>query len=293
MKKHIAIIVRTYNNEEILKNTLLSIMGQVDVEFNIYAIDSNSSDSTLDILKSFNVKIFSIGDMKYHPAKVLNKYLSCINEDIFIFVNSDTVLLTPFVFSHLLKKIDEHGVAATYGRQLARPDAWPEVKRDYISSFPPLKDDRPGWITISFPIACIKRSEWVEQKFYLSSWGSEDTEWGDKVQAKGRIIDYCPEAIVMHSHNYDKRQLCNRAFVEGEADYYIYARDFKLIRYTTGLIKKIYRDVKACFSFYKFNRIPTVIIRVCVQHYNYYKGILSAKTRDMNNNNQVVFKDYQ
>jgi rhamnosyltransferase len=96
------------------------------------------------------------------------------------------------------------------------------VRREYAASFPDAPET-PPWITVSLPMAAIRRDAWEAHPFYTDAWGSEDTEWGHWAKTHGWGIRYLADACVMHSHNYTLRQLYGRRFIEGEADAFIYA----------------------------------------------------------------------
>jgi len=55
--KKVAILLSTYNGEKYLKNQLDSLMTQSYKDFEIIARDDGSSDDTVEILKSFSIKL--------------------------------------------------------------------------------------------------------------------------------------------------------------------------------------------------------------------------------------------
>jgi rhamnosyltransferase len=291
--KKIAVLVRTFNNEKIIRQTLLSIMSQEGIEFSLYIVDSNSRDGTVAICKEFECSIYSLVSFKYHPGKVLNLMMDELEEEIVFFVNSDTVLLSPYVLKKMVQKMELDNVAACYGRQIARPDAWMEVKRDYLASFPKIEDHSREWISLSLPISCIKKSIWKKIRFYTDSWGSEDTEWGNRVLKNGYKIEYIASAIAMHSHNYNTKQLYNRAYVEGEADAFIYKKRLSLIEACFNLLSRTFRDILACIRGYDVLRCFVCMYRAIVYCKGYYSGHLYGQQRIENSDSTITYLDYQ
>ena len=60
----VSIITSTYNCESTLKDTVNSILNQTYTNLEYIIIDGNSSDSTVDLIKSFE-KDFKIKEIKY------------------------------------------------------------------------------------------------------------------------------------------------------------------------------------------------------------------------------------
>ncbi|OIQ19923.1 MAG: hypothetical protein BM556_05395 [Bacteriovorax sp. MedPE-SWde] len=292
MRNKIAVVVRTYNNEEILGKTLKAIQSQKKVDLEIYVIDSGSNDRTVEIASLYTNEIFHLVSMKYHPGKVLNKIIPEIECENIVFVNSDTVLLREDSLYNLLEDMENPFIAASYGRQECRPDAWPEVRRAYKKTFPE-SNNTAEWITLSLPLACIKKSIWMKRKFYVDSWGSEDTEWGKYIESQGYYIKYNFKAVAMHSHNYDIRQLYNRSFVEGEADHYIYDRSVSYTTFIRKVIGKSIRDCCVCFSEYAIRHGVSTLFRSFVSELGYLMGVRNAYARVLVGNKNVPMKSYQ
>lgn len=57
----LSIAIVTYNNEKIILRCIESIISHInDLTYQIYVIDNNSSDNTVDTLKKFHDKIILI-----------------------------------------------------------------------------------------------------------------------------------------------------------------------------------------------------------------------------------------
>jgi len=286
------VLLRTKNNDWVLRQTLQSLFSQ-NLKFNLRVIDSGSTDQTLNILREWDITPEKISPEKYIPGLVINEALETIQSDLIIMLNSDSVLLTEDALEKLISPLEKKDIIATVGRQIPRHDSEPWVKKDYAHAFPD-RPNLPDYIHLSFPLSAFKREVWEKEKLYLKSWGSEDSEWGKRLKDKkvGKI-KYTPEALTMHSHNYNFKQLYARKFIEGEADFFIYDKKPSILNLFIGLIR---RSVSELFYYLKnghFLTIPKIPIRNFVYFFGEYKGLKSAEKRKKNNHDEVVYKNYQ
>ena len=285
--------MRTKNSDWVISQTLNALFSQKGVEFELYIVDSGSTDNTLAICDDFPHQKLPMASETYVPGPVLNDAIQMIEQSIIIMLNSDSVLLHPNSLKKLVDPLKESTeIVATVGRQLPRPDAQPWVRKDYLNAFPNT-DSLPENITLSFPLSAFKKSVWVKEKFYEKSWGSEDTEWGKRILDKNLgKIKYIPEATTMHSHNYNNIELHNRKFIEGEADYFIY-------KVEPNAMKALYGYARRCISelkFYLLNNFflstPKIFQRNIYYFLGYYRGLRSAKNRDLKNIDKLAHKPY-
>jgi rhamnosyltransferase len=63
----------------------------------------------------------------------------------------------------------------------------------------------------------IRRDIWERRGFLESMQYSEDDEYTRWCRAQGFRVAYCPESLVTHSHNYNRRQAYKRSFGEAWA----------------------------------------------------------------------------
>lgn len=57
MKKEVSVITITYNCQQTIEKTILSVIGQKDIDFEYIIIDGASTDGTLDIIHKYRDKI--------------------------------------------------------------------------------------------------------------------------------------------------------------------------------------------------------------------------------------------
>lgn len=278
MSQTVSVIMRSKNSDWVIASTLAALNSQRFKDYELIIVDSGSTDNTLKIVSHYPCHLIRIEAADYYPGKVLNDAIEKASGDIIVFVNSDAVLLHERSLEYLLKAFDDPEVAAAFGRQLPRPEAETWVQRDYASSFPDTQTP-PEWISLSLPLAAIRRSVWRQHPFYTDAWASEDTEWGRWALSQGYKIRYVPKAQLMHSHNYNSRQLYGRRFVEGEADSYIYQRKPRVLVSLLSWCKSCLRDISVHVVRGDFWGLIKTPWRLAVYEWAYYCGARLGASR--------------
>lgn len=92
MKKNyfVSVIIPTYNNQDILDRCLKSIFIQDYKDFEVFCVDGGSTDKTLDIIKSFNVKLINNPYRIEEKAKPIA--IKKAKGDLLLFIDTDNVL---------------------------------------------------------------------------------------------------------------------------------------------------------------------------------------------------------
>ena len=88
MKNNIkfSIIIPNYNKEEYVSDTLNSIFNQTYKNFEIIVIDDGSTDKSLEIIKNYDIKLFTTNRKRAGGAR--NKGLDNATGDYIIFLYS-------------------------------------------------------------------------------------------------------------------------------------------------------------------------------------------------------------
>ena len=90
----ISILLSTYNGEKYLKEQLDSLFSQSYKDFEIIARDDGSSDETINILKSYNIKILDTDKnlgAKLSFSTLLNYAVKNTDADYFMFCDQDDI----------------------------------------------------------------------------------------------------------------------------------------------------------------------------------------------------------
>jgi rhamnosyltransferase len=275
----VSVIMRTKNSDWVVAQTLAALFSQDYTEFELVVVDSGSTDRTLAIVEKYPCRLIRIAPENYVPGTVLNDAIAQTQSDLIVFINSDTVLLSPHSLTHLLRAFDDPEVQAAFGRQIPRPEAETWVRRDYRIAFPE-QGEAPEWMTLSLPVAAMRRSAWKQHPFYTDSWGSEDTEWGFWARRQGYRVAYVPQAVAMHSHNYTLKQNYGRRFIEGEADAFIYRRDASTAGFIFACLTTAARELFEHLRERDGRGLATFLPRVVVSQWGYFQGLrLGSKRR--------------
>ncbi len=220
MRAHrVDVVVRCFNEMPHLTRTL-SVLLQ-DPRLRVRLFDSGSTDGSIDEAVRAGVQIVSTRSPKYVPGKVLNDAMRKTEGEVVAFVNADAVPLSHDAVTRLVEAC-ECGAAASFGRQVPRPDATPATRADYARAFPASREGNGLVHFYSMAASAIRRDVWEALPFDEALRFSEDVDWTQRVRVLGRAIRYVPGAVVEHSHDYDERQRWKRMFGEGEADAAIY-----------------------------------------------------------------------
>tara|TARA_B110000037_G_C16966673_1_gene443268 strand:- start:178 stop:924 length:747 start_codon:yes stop_codon:yes gene_type:complete len=115
----LSIITPTYNSEQFLKDNLNSVQNQYYNNIEHIFIDNNSTDKTLDILKTykkksnFNVIIDSSKDKGIYYA--FNKGLKLASGDVVTIINSDDFINGNNVINEIMTKFKNEELDFLYG----------------------------------------------------------------------------------------------------------------------------------------------------------------------------------
>jgi len=95
MNKKVSIIIPTYNGAKYIKETIDSCLNQSYKNIEIIVVDDCSSDSTVDILKSYENRIhLTINKTNQGIVKNLNNMTLGLESEYFIFLGHDDILPT-------------------------------------------------------------------------------------------------------------------------------------------------------------------------------------------------------
>jgi len=267
----VTVIMRSKNSDCVIAQALAALYSQDFTDFELLVVDSGSKDRTLDIVRQYPYRLIQIEPKEYFPGAVLNMAIEQAHSELIVFQNSDAVPLEPQTLGRLVAAFDDPRTVAALARQIPRPDAVAWVRRDYAISFPPA-EFTPSWITLSLPMAAMRKSAWLAHPFYTDAWASEDTEWGHWAREQRHEVRYVPDALVMHSHNYTLRQLYGRRFVEGEADAFVFKAKNSLAGVFGRFIASVSRDAAYHLAHLEWGEIPSIFLRRAVYHWAHFRG---------------------
>lgn len=303
----ISIIIPTRNAEVYMDTLLTKLEGQTIKPYEIIIIDTASKDKTKKICEAHkNVKFIQINDGEFDHGGTRNKAAKVATGDILVFMTQDATPNTENFIEEIINKLGKDGVVASYGRQVARPDAsylekfareFNYTKQELIKS----KDDieKLGIKTFFMTNVCsafIRDEFWNIGGFPEKTILNEDMIISSRLILKGKKVHYAAKAEVIHSHDYTYIQQFKRNFdiavslVENEEITKYAKSETEGVKYVKEAIKNLLNNKKAYliphlivdsgfrFLGYKagmnYKRIPIKLVKKMSMHSFYFENRL-------------------
>jgi rhamnosyltransferase len=218
----LTVLLVTKNGRRDLERVLPALFAQKNVgTFEVLAVDSGSTDGTLELLRQYPIQLSQIAPKTFHHAQTRNLAAEQSTGEILIFLSQDAVPASDSWLSKMISNFDDPAVAAVYGRQLARAGCSGERNDTFDLIYGPqrlVKDParRNGlgyrFYHFSNVNAAIRRSVWEQTRFPEDMKVFEDLGIAKRILDNGWKIVYEPEAAVLHSHNHSAIGLFKRYF---------------------------------------------------------------------------------
>jgi rhamnosyltransferase len=230
----ISIVLVTYNGELYLAEVLTSIFSQkTSFSYEVIAIDSGSSDHTVDIIKQFPVRLFQISKQDFGHGRTRNYGASHAFGQFIVFLTQDATPANEYWLNNLVEPlVDNLKTAGVYSRQIARQDCNPCELRDICIGAGPIskvkrvnfhdplqveayKKDTFLFIAFSNVSSCIRKKILEDLPFSEHILMMEDQEWCKRAINSGSCIIYEATSIVYHSHNHSLSNVYQRHYDYG------------------------------------------------------------------------------
>lgn len=202
----VSIIIPAYNCEKTISKCLNSLLNLNYPKYEIIIVDDGSTDSTTEILKSYQDKIVVIRTENKGPSHARNIAVNRAKGDYVAFTDSDCIVDKNWL-DELLKGFLNEKVAGVGGDQLS-PDDETEFGSDvnnfmkaigFVSDY--LKLHKQIIETKHNPTCNVmykKRILLEAGLFNEDLWPGEDVEIDLKIRKLGSTLYYNPDAIVYH-----------------------------------------------------------------------------------------------
>ena len=224
-KPRMACIVPTYNGRNDLPRLLESIKKQ-SASFDVFIVDSSSSDGTDELARSCVQEIVTIPNTQFNHGgtrqQMVEKYL---NYDIYVFMTQDAYLADKRSMERLVTPFSDPMVGAVCGRQLPHLDAdvlavharffnYPAESRLKSMADAAELGIKTPFVSNSF--AAYRREALLDVGgFPKHVILSEDTYVAARMLLKGWKVAYAGDARCRHSHNYTMAEEFRRYFDTG------------------------------------------------------------------------------
>jgi rhamnosyltransferase len=220
----VSIVIPTFNGLPTLRDVLDAIAAQaVDFGVEVVAVDSGSSDGTVELLRARGHRMVSISPGAFDHGEARNTGVRHSSGDLIVLLVQDAVPVSDRWLRALIAPFGEdRRLAGTFARQRPRPDASP-LTRFYLSRYLAASPEarlaavktpeefqalhptaRLERCTFDNVCACIRRTVWEQHPFRATPIG-EDVAWARDVLLAGYRLAYVPEAEVVHSHDRSPR----------------------------------------------------------------------------------------
>jgi rhamnosyltransferase len=224
-----SVLILTYNGEKYLPQSLDMLRRQKQNPGEIIAIDSGSTDRTLEILADHNVQIHKIPNSEFSHSKTRNLAAKLATGKYVVFLTQDATPADSCWLGQLLRPFKNHeSVAAVYSRQIPRPGANPLEANDLRIGFPAERKiktlpaegftKKNVWQLIHFSnaSAAYSRELLLQHPFRADLQMGEDQEWVMRMLQYGYSFLYEPDSLALHSHDFTVPERRMRDFQLGK-----------------------------------------------------------------------------
>lgn len=267
----ISVLMRSHNDIEYIRHTVEALLSQEAGDIvEIISCDDHSTDGTAEYLASVpQLRRIAPPEGKYVPGKTLNYMVQHANGEYIVFNNGDAIPQHKEYLRNLVAPLKDESVNCVYGNQIARPDAYAVVRKDYDRAFGDGSISKNWGRFFSMVSSGFRKEELLKKPFNDKIQYSEDSEWVNRTEAN---IVYVPDAIVEHSHNYTLKQIKKRFFNEGVADTQMGKKPISFGHALRNLIAETLRDYIYLFRHGKLLELYYPPIYRYVQKMSYYRG---------------------
>ena len=214
----VSVILRSFNEGWALRETLPALAAQDYPHWELLVFDSGSTDASVDLICKAQPREFvRLAPHEYIPGRVLNQAMRLARSDYGIFLNADATPQGVSWLRTLVQPLFDSNTAAVFGRQIPRPDCEAVYACDYERCFGPARESARWPHFFSMVSSGLRKDIWMQRGFLETLQYAEDDEYTRWCKAHGYDVAYCPDAVVMHSHNYTPAQAYKRSFGDAHA----------------------------------------------------------------------------
>jgi len=268
-----SVVIRTKNESKFIGETLKRVQGQdFSDDHEIIIVDSGSTDSTLDIIKEYDVRLVEIPQQEFTYGRSLNIGASSAKGRFIVNLSAHALPKDGKWLKSLIAGFEEPDVAGIYGRQFSDGHLNPfeALQHDRFFGQGPAKFSRANkkglrHIHFSNSNCAIRKDVWQRFRFNEHVHYAEDMLWQREVIDAGLSILYTPEAAVYHTH---------------PVSAYKAYRDSRECAYSLGLMMRTAQSVSmVVYDLAVFmGSVPNAILRnlMYIWRNNYREHLMSA-----------------
>jgi glycosyltransferase involved in cell wall biosynthesis len=205
-----SIIIRCYNEAAHLPRLLYGISQQAMRDFEVIAVDSGSTDDTLDILARHGVKTLALAPEAFSFGRSCNLGAEAARGEYLVFISAHAFPVYRTWLDSLLAPFADPDVAVTYGKQRGNHrNCYSErqIFRAWYPSQDQIDQEHPFCNNAN---SAIRRDVWQTLRFDESLTGLEDLDFARRAAGRGRRVAYAAAAEVIHIHEERPATVRNR-----------------------------------------------------------------------------------
>ncbi len=243
MSPRVSILLPTWNGKEDLQRLLPALRAQTGLgDFEIVALDSESSDGTPAFLRAEGIRMESLPQATFGHGSARNRLAQMARGEILIFLSQDALPVGSDCLAHLIEPLQDERVAGTWARNVPHPGDDALTARSLLESGEASETSRrvglePGvalgdlepaqrvaLTRFNNVTSAMRKAIHTEIPFPEVPFG-EDSAWAARALSAGRELHYVAEAVVRHTHRYGPASAFRR-----------YQQDAQFLREVHGLV---------------------------------------------------------
>jgi rhamnosyltransferase len=279
MRPFISIVRVVKNDYQNLIHSIPLILKQdVSLAYEIIVIDSGSRDGSVEFIKRMSkiddrLSLYEIPSEEFHHARTRNLGISLSRSDIVVCLNGDAIPCDEHWLNNIVLPVINGGperIAASYGKQIPRNDVdicnYCRMTFNYHNNNK-IKDIHTNLskseLYFFSSVNCCINTKMISPPVFNEKFPVyEDVTLSYKIISNGMRIAYCPDAAVIHSHNFTYYDILRRYFdagsvwkrigIFGQNDQCINSDRKRFLKHSLNILKKRSIAEKLKFSGFLF-----------------------------------------
>jgi len=213
-----SLVVRAFNEERWLPETLTAISGQRYQDFEVILVDSGSVDRTREIAASVGARVVRLRSEDFTFGHALNVGAQAARGRFIAIISAHAIPTNEDWLERLVAPLRHEDTAMVYGGQRGHRVSKFGEARDFERIFGSIpKQLVPPNYFANNANSAVRRDLWERRGFDEGLPGLEDIDWAKYWMNNGHIVLYEPKACVYHVHEETWPQVRRRYHREGIA----------------------------------------------------------------------------
>ena len=244
-----SIVIRCCNEEHHIERLLQGILLQTESDVEIIAVDSGSTDSTLDILSRYPVRVLSIAPDEFSFGRSLNIGCRNANGEFLLIISAHTYPVYKNWINELISPFNDERIAMVYGKQRGDINSNYAEHQIFKRWFPDKSCMNQRHPFCNNANAAIRKETWEKNIYDETLTGLEDLDLAKRLMQQGFRIAYNASAEVIHIHNESWQRVRLRYQREAVAHRDIFPQQkFSFMDFLYYLSVNITNDLGAAFK---------------------------------------------